>query len=192
MSYPSYGPEGAQYRPPENPAPVYPHAVPAPTSVPPATTPTSGPPTVPFTGPYPPAAPPPAAPSAPLGRNGMILAVLCAVLFTLAGIGFGLYLNERGELGDTRTELQEQREIVTQRDATIADAEKRATDLTTTLDTTKDTLAETTEERDALVPCMRGTQDIFTALREDNDDKLGRALDAAEEACGKAEAKLDS
>lgn len=182
MSYPSYGPENAQYHPPEATAPVYPHVVPAPTSVPPAT-PTSGAPTVPFPAHIPPTS---------AGRPALIFAVLCVVLFTLAGIGFGLYLNERGELHDTRVVLQEQRDLVSARDATIADAEKRATDLTTTLDTTKDSLADVTEERDVLVPCMRGTQDIFTALREDNDDKLGRALDAAEEACGKAEGRLDS
>ncbi|MFI5845758.1 hypothetical protein ACIA8K_39245 [Catenuloplanes sp. NPDC051500] len=198
MSYPSYGPEGAQYRPAEVPGPVYPHAVPPPTSVPPAA-PTSGPPTVAFPAhippspveqPYPPV-PVPAAGSSP-GRAGLVLGVLCAVLFLLAGVGFGLYLNERGELGDTRAELQEQRDLVTQRDATIADAGKREADLTTTLDTTKDGLADVTEERDVLVPCMRGTQDIFIALREDNDDKLGRAIDAAEKACAKAEGKLDS
>ncbi|MFY1690763.1 hypothetical protein [Plantactinospora sp. WMMB782] len=141
---------------------------------------------------------PPYAPGSPAvfrGRGTLLLAVLSVALLVLAGVGFGLYLNERGELRETRsdlnTQLQEQRDTVTQRDAKIAETEQKVNDLTTELTTTKDNLSDITKERDVLLPCMRRAQDMFDAARDQNESRLRTALRQADTACSKAQSGID-
>ncbi|MEN3608177.1 hypothetical protein [Plantactinospora sp. ZYX-F-223] len=129
------------------------------------------------------------------GRATLLLAILSVALLVLGGVGFGLYFNERGELRETRsdlnTQLQEQRDTVTQRDAKIAETEKKVSDLTTELTTTKDNLSDVTKERDVLLPCMRRAQDMFDAARDRNESRLSTALRQADTACSKAQAGID-
>ncbi|MFY1699308.1 MULTISPECIES: hypothetical protein [unclassified Solwaraspora] len=204
MSYP-YGPDDTPYRPPTAPAPA-----PAP--------PISAPPTQPFpvqpsyapvsppVPPYTPAAAPAAAPAqsyapapppaAPKGRATIALAVVSVLLLVLGAVGFGLYVDERGELRDTRSDLtsqlQEQRDIVTEQEEKIAETEARVGELTTELDTTKENLAGVTEERDVLLPCMRRAQEMFDAARAGNESKIETALRQADTACSRAQAGVDS
>ena len=215
MSYP-YGSEDAQYSAPATPAPTYPAAAyppapPPPVSAPPtatapgaapptaappaygpptATPPTSGPPT------YGPPTYPQVPPPAPKGRATLALAVLSVLLLALGAVGFGLYLNERGELRETSsdlsTQLQEQRDIVTERDEKIAETEVRVGELTDELNSTKENLAGVTEERDVLLPCMRRAQEMFDAARAGDEDKLDTALRQADTACSRAQAGVDS
>lgn len=137
-----------------------------------------------------------APPPAPKGRATLVLAILSVLLLMLGGVGFGLYLNERGDLRDTRsdlnTQLQEQRDIVTERDEKIAETEARVGELTTELDTTKENLSGVTEERDILLPCMRRAQEMFDAARAGNESKLDTALRQADTACSRAQAGVDS
>ncbi|MEQ4305480.1 hypothetical protein ABNF97_29555 [Plantactinospora sp. B6F1] len=130
------------------------------------------------------------------GRATLLLAILSVLLLALGGVGFGLYLNERGELRETRSDLnsqlQEQRDIVTQRDQKIAETEQKVSDLTTELDTTKENLSTVTKERDVLLPCMRRAQDMFDAARDRNESRLSSALRQADTACSKAQAGVDS
>ncbi|MDG4771810.1 hypothetical protein [Solwaraspora sp. WMMD792] len=210
MSYP-YGSEDAQYRAPATPAPTYPTnayppAPPPPTPAPPtATSPAYGPPTPapptsgpPTSGPpgYGPPTYPQVPPPAPKGRATLVLAVLSVLLLALGAVGFGLYFNERGELRDTRsdltTQLQEQRDIVAERDERITETETRVGELTSELDTTKENLAGVTEERDVLLPCMRRAQEMFDAARAGDEDKLDAALRQADTACSRAQAGVDS
>ena len=104
----------------------------------------------------------------------LVLAIAGALLLVFGGLMLGLYVNERGNLSDTKTNLsdtradltaqvQEQKTIVTDQQAKLAEAEKHATDLDTQLKTTKTNLADVTGQRDALVPCMRRIQDAFDA-----------------------------
>ncbi|MDG4785629.1 hypothetical protein O7626_06735 [Micromonospora sp. WMMD1102] len=138
---------------------------------------------------------PPRAPSVFSGRAPLLLAILAVALLVLGGVGFGLYFNERGELRETRsdlnTQLQEQRDIVTQRDAKIAETEKKVSDLNTELTTTKNNLSDVTKERDILLPCMRRAQDMFDAARDRNESRLSTALRQADTACSKAQAGID-
>ncbi|MDR7276911.1 hypothetical protein [Catenuloplanes atrovinosus] len=178
MSYPSYGPEGNPYPPQAGPAPAYPQPapVPPPTSAPPplGLSPTSGPP---------PFGLPPA--DSPMGITTLLLAVACFLLLVLAGAGFGLYVNERGTVSDTRAQLQE-------RDAQAAEAERRVKDMEAARAAAEDELSDVTEQRDVLMPCMRRAQEIFDALRGDDDDKLATALELGDAACAKAEDVVDS
>ncbi|MFY1637618.1 hypothetical protein ACN27F_30830 [Solwaraspora sp. WMMB335] len=206
MSYPSYGPEDRQYRAPAAPAPThpanaFPPAAPPPISAPPTSVPPTSPP--PQYGPPPYAQAPyaqapyaQAPPPAPRGRATVVLAVLSVLLLALGAVGFGLYLNERGELRETRsdlsTQLQEQRDIVTERDEKIAETEVRVGELTEELDSTKENLSGVTEERDVLLPCMRRAQEMFDAARAGDEAKLDAALRQADTACSRAQAGVDS
>jgi uncharacterized protein HemX len=234
MTYPSYGPEDAQYRAPAAPVPAqpanaYPPAPPstpyppasappvsaAPTSPPPTSAPpVSAPPTQAFAaqpsyppgpaatdnqppyGPPPPYGPAQAPPAAPKRRATLVLAVLSVLLLALGTVGFGLYYSERGELRETRTDLnaqlQEQRDIVSERDETIAETEARVAELTTELDATKENLSGLTEERDVLLPCMRRVQEMFDIARAGERNKLDAAIRQADTACSRAQAGLDS
>ncbi|ROO61141.1 hypothetical protein EDC02_3070 [Micromonospora sp. Llam0] len=160
---------------------------------PPTSPPASGYP--PPTG-SPPAASPPTPPAAPNGRATVVLAVVSVLLLALGAVGFGLYFNERGELRETRSDLtsqlQEQRDIVTERDEKITETETRVGELTSELDTTKENLAGVTEERDVLLPCMRRAQEMFDAARAGDEDKLDTALRQADTACSRAQAGVDS
>jgi cell division protein FtsB len=137
-------------------------------------------------------APPAAAPAADANRRKLtlVLAVLGAVLLVVSGVLGGLYINERGRLADTKVALQQQREIVTQREATIAESEKQVSDLTGELATTKTSLTSTTAERDVLLPCMRRTQELFDAI--DNNRELTAIIRQTSDACKKAEDKVGS
>jgi hypothetical protein len=135
-------------------------------------------------------APPSIAPAtgvaaAPRRNVTLILAIVAAVLLAVSGVTGGLYFNEHSRLSDTKSTLQEQRDVVAQREAKIAESEKQVADLTSELATTKTTLTATTAERDVLVPCMRRVQELFDAL--DNKRPLTTILSQTDEACDKAE-----
>jgi uncharacterized protein HemX len=189
MSYPPQ--EG--FPPPATPHPATPH---------PATAPT---------GQYPVQPPLPAQISGtpygtppPRGRSTvLVLAIAAAVLLVFGGLMFGLYLNERGTLNDTKANLRdtradltaqvaEQKSIVTEQQEKLTQTEKRATDLSTQLDKTKTSLADVTAERDVLVPCMRRTEEIFSAATNGDESGTIRALRAARAACDRAVIKIDS
>ncbi|GAB7044037.1 MULTISPECIES: hypothetical protein [Catenuloplanes] len=129
------------------------------------------------------AAPPPAGNQLPV--TTLVLGVVCLLLLVLAGTGLGLYVNERRRHNATEALLRD-------RDAAITETERRATDLDARLKNTEDQLSEVTGERDALLPCMRRAQEIFDALRRDDDDDLGTALEMAITACAEAEDAVDS
>jgi hypothetical protein len=131
----------------------------------------------------------PAGPSA-LRRNLVpVLAVVSGVLLLLSGVVIGLYVNERSELSKTRTTLQsqvqEQRDIVTQRDTKLAETEKRVGELTTELSVTETSLSSVTAERDVLLPCMRRVQELYDKLDARAD--LVAILTQTEDACNRAE-----
>lgn len=191
---PTYAPGPAAT---EGQPPTYAPGPYAPTS-PPATGYAPAPPVPPYAPPTgsPPTAAPPAPPPASKGRATIVLAVVSALLLVLGAVGFGLYVNERGELRDTRADLtgqlQEQRDIVTEQEEKITETEARVGELTTELDTTKENLAGVTEERDVLLPCMRRAQEMFDAARAGDEDKLDTALRQADIACSRAQAGVDS
>ncbi|BCJ52173.1 hypothetical protein Asp14428_36480 [Actinoplanes sp. NBRC 14428] len=198
------------YPPPEGfPSPANPPTVPQPT-VPQSTVPQ---PTVQ----YPPQPPAPAAPAyapqisgTPYGAaearrppTVLVLAIAAAVLLVFSGLMLGLYVNERGTVGDTKASLQstradltaqlnEQKTIVTQQQEKLAQAEKRANDLNTQLGTSKTKLTDVTSQRDVLVPCMRRIQDVFDSAANGDSPGISRALRQARTACDKAEIKVDS
>ncbi|GAB7046769.1 hypothetical protein [Catenuloplanes indicus] len=127
--------------------------------------------------------PPPARQQLPV--TTLVLGVVCLLLLVLAGIGLGLYVNERRRHNATEALLRD-------RDTTITETESRADDLDARLNNTEDQLSEITGERDALLPCMRRAQEIFDALRRDDDDDLGTALEMGITACAEAEEAVDS
>ncbi|WP_211192218.1 hypothetical protein [Actinoplanes sp. TBRC 11911] len=142
----------------------------------------------------------------PEGRrrsSAQLLAVAAAVLLVFGGLMLGLYLNERGNLNDTKSTLrdtradlsaqvQEQKTLNAQQAEKLAASEKRAADLDTQLATTKANLTKVTGERDTLVPCMRRIQDAFDAAADGSASGVSNALRAARTACDKAEIKVDS
>lgn len=186
----------------------YPHPQPA------LTQPTGPQPAVQYPAPppgapgYPPVAPQisgvPYGPPEPRRKPAvLVLAIATAVLFVFGGLMFGLYLNERGTLNDTKTEMrdtrteltsqvEEQKSIVTEQEEKLAAAEKRAADLDKELGTTKTNMAEMKAQRDVLVPCMRRIQDAFDAAANGDSAGINRALRSARTTCDKAEIKVDS
>jgi len=184
---------------------------------PPAQQPTAAQPTVqyPVQPPAPPAAPGylPAltqisgVPDGPAGDRRrstvLVLAIAAALLLVFGGLMLGLYVNERGNLNDTKANLnstrtdlsaqvQEQKALATSLQAKLAEAEERATDLDTQLTTTKTNMSDMKAQRDALVPCMRRIQDAFDAASNGDSSGVTRALRQARTACDKAEIKVDS
>ncbi|RSM69424.1 hypothetical protein DMB66_10480 [Actinoplanes sp. ATCC 53533] len=133
----------------------------------------------------------------------LVLAIAAALLLVFGGLMLGLYVNDHGNLNDTKADLrdtradlgaqvQEQKSIVTQEQAKFAEAEKRATDLETQLKTSKANLADVTAQRDALVPCMRRIQDAFDSAANGDARGIDTALKRARTSCDKAEIKVDS
>ena len=133
----------------------------------------------------------------------LVLAIAVALLLVFGGLMLGLYVNDHGNLNDTKANLrdtradlsaqvEEQKSIVTQEQAKVAAAEKRATDLDTQLKTTKTNMAEMTAQRDALVPCMRRIQDAFDSAANGDSRGVSTALKRARTSCDKAEIKVDS
>ncbi|MDP9792867.1 uncharacterized protein HemX [Catenuloplanes nepalensis] len=128
----------------------------------------------------------PAPPPSPAGLpiTTLVLGVVCLLLLVLAGLGLGLYVNERRQHNATEASLRD-------RDTTITETESRADDLEARLNNTEDQLSDMTKERDALLPCMRRAQEIFDALRRDDDDDLGTALEMGITSCAEAEEAVD-
>ncbi|WP_305787101.1 hypothetical protein [Symbioplanes lichenis] len=133
----------------------------------------------------------------------LVLGIAAALLLVFGGLMLGLYLNEHGNLNDTKgnlrdtradltAQVEEQKGIVSSTQQKLADAEKKAGDLTTQLGATKADLAETKGQRDVLVPCMRRIQDAFDAASNGDGGGVDRALRGARTACDKAEIKVDS
>ena len=133
----------------------------------------------------------------------LVLAIASALLLVFGGLMLGLYLNEHGNLNDTKANLrdtradltaqvQEQKTIVAEQQEKLAASEKRANDLNTQLGTMKTNMADVTGQRDALVPCMRRIQDAFDAAANGDSSGVTNALRRARTACDKAEIKVDS
>jgi len=133
----------------------------------------------------------------------LILAIAAALLLVFSGLMLGLYLNDHGNLNDTKANLsstrsdlsaqvQEQKSLVTQEQGKFAESEKLRTDLETQLKTTKATLADVTAQRDTLVPCMRRIQDAFDSAANGDSRGIDTALKRARTSCDKAEIKVDS
>lgn len=139
----------------------------------------------PYQAPAGPAYPAPPSAHRRLPVTTIVLGVVCLLLLVLAGTGLGLFVNERRQHDATEALLRD-------RDATISETERQVDDLNARTKTTGDQLAEITGERDALLPCMRRAQEIFDALRRDDDDDLGTALEMAITACAEAEDTVDS
>lgn len=185
-----------------------------PTPAPPqhnATQPTVGIPAQPSPAPtpgYPPAlaqisGTPYAAPEARRRPTVNVLAIAAAVLLVFSGLMLALFLNDHGNLNDTKADLhdtradltaqvQEQKALVAEQQEKLTQAEKRATDLNTELGTTKTNLADMTAQRNALVPCMRRIQDTFDAAANGEVSAVRSALRQARTSCDKAEIKVDS
>jgi uncharacterized protein HemX len=133
----------------------------------------------------------------------LVLSIAAALLLVFGALMLGLYLNEHGNLNDTKASLrdtrsdltaqvQEQKTIVTEQQEKLTQTEKRANDLNTQLGTTKTNLADVTRQRDALVPCMRRIQDAFDAAANGDSRGVSTALRQARTSCDKAEIKVDS
>jgi uncharacterized protein HemX len=133
----------------------------------------------------------------------LVLAIAAALLLVFGGLMLGLYLNDHGNLNDTKANLrdtkadlgaqvQEQKTLVTEQEEKLAASEKRANDLKTQLDTTKTNLAAVTGQRDVLVPCMRRIQDAFDSAANGDSRGISTALRRARTSCDKAEIKVDS
>ncbi|WP_306211118.1 hypothetical protein [Actinoplanes sp. RD1] len=173
---------------------------------PPAPPPNTSQPTAPLPAPppYPPvSATPYPAPPERRRPTVLVLSIAAALLLVFGGLMLGLYLNEHGNLNDTKgnlrdtradltAQVEEQKSIVTSTQQKLADAEKKTGDLTSQLGTTKTDLAETKSQRDALVPCMRRIQDAFDAAANGDGPGVDRALRSARSSCDKAEIKVDS
>ena len=180
---------------------------------PPATTPTAPQPTVsmPAQPPAPPAAMayPPAlaqisgtpypAPEARRKPTVLVLAIASALLLVFGGLMLGLYINERGNLADTkstlhdtRSELEAQKALVASQQEKLAADDKNTTDLTTQLGDMKTKMTSVTAERDVLVPCMRRIEDAFDAAANGDDKGVTNALRQARTTCDKAETKIDA
>ena len=133
----------------------------------------------------------------------LVLAIAAALLLVFGGLMLTLYLNDHGNLNETKANLsdtradlgaqvQEQKTLVTEQQEKLAAAEKRANDLDAQLKTTKTSMAEVTGERDVLVPCMRRIQDAFDSAANGDSSGISTALRRARTACDKAEIKVDS
>lgn len=190
------------------PPPVPPAPVPQPTATQPTAQYPAQPPAAPAAPGYQPALTqisgvPYGPPEARRRSTVLVLAIAAAMLLVFGGLMLGLYLNERGNLNDTKANLRdaradltaqvkEQQTIVTEQQAKLAQTEKRANDLNTQLGATKTNLAEVTAQRDVLVPCMRRIQDAFDAAANGDSSGVSRALRQARTTCDKAEIKVDS
>jgi hypothetical protein len=133
----------------------------------------------------------------------LALAIAASLLLVFGALMVGLYVNTRGDLGDTKANLrdtradltsqvQEQKTLVADQQEKLAAAEKRATDLNTQLNAMRTSAADVKAQRDALVPCMRRIQDTFDAAADGNSAGVSSGLRQARTACDKAEIKVDS
>jgi uncharacterized protein HemX len=133
----------------------------------------------------------------------LVLAIAAALLLVFGGLMLGLYVNDHGNLNDTKANLrdtradlssqvQEQKSLVTEQQEKLAAETKRADDLDAQLKTTKTTLSDVKEERDVLEPCMRRIQDAFDSAANGDSGGVSTALKRARTLCDKAETKVDS
>jgi len=139
-----------------------------------------------------PYAPPP--PPRAKGRAAvLVLSIAAALLLVFGGLMLGLYLNERGNLKDTRADLtaqvSAQKTTVAGQQEKLTAEEKQTTDLQAQLDKLKASSAEVTKQRDVLAPCMRHFEAMLDSTTESGFDSAYRATKAA---CDKAERVMDS
>jgi septal ring factor EnvC (AmiA/AmiB activator) len=122
-----------------------------------------------------------------------VLSIATALLLVFGGLMLGFYLNERGNLNDTRANLtaqvSEQKTTVAGQQEKLTAAEKKATDLNAQLEKQKTSMADVTAQRDVLAPCMRHFEAMLDATTEGGFEAAYRATKAA---CDKAERKMDS
>jgi hypothetical protein len=88
--------------------------------------------------------------------------------------------------------VKEQKALVAEGQAKLAQAEKRADDLNTQLVATKAERADLSAQHNVLVPCMRRIQESFDAAANGDSSGLIRSLRQARSTCDKAEIKVDS
>jgi len=136
----------------------------------------------------------PYAPPRAKGRfTVLILSIAAALLLVFGGLMLGLYLNERGNLKDTRADLtaqvSAQKTTVAGQQEKLAAEEKQTAELNAQLDKLKTSSANVTKQRDVLAPCMRHFEAMLDATSVSGFDAAYRATKAA---CDKAERVMDS
>lgn len=128
------------------------------------------------------------------GRSAVVvLSIATALLVIFGGLMLGLYLNERGNLSDTRADMasqvSEQKTVVAGQQEKLTTEEKETADLKAQLDKLKASTADVTAQRDVLTPCMRHFEAMLDAV---SDASFRASYQAAKAACDKAERKMDS